>query len=84
MDILINASQLSDYSNKSHSNMNVRYGLAFNDLFCRNLMFVAMRRFITVDGMMFYNSGINFQKNINIYKELKEFSDFKLSYVKRH
>ena len=33
---------------------------------------------------MFYNSGINFQKNINIYKELKEFSDFKLSYVKRH
>ena len=52
---------------------------AYEDLFCRNLMFVAMRRFITVDGMMFYNSGINFQKNINIYKELKDFSDFKLS-----
>ena len=47
-------------------------------------MFVAMRRFITVDGMMFYNSGINFQKNINIYKEFKDFSDFKSSYVKPH
>ena len=33
---------------------------------------------------MFYNSGINFQKNINIYKELKDFSDFKSSYVKHH
>ena len=59
--------------------MNVKCGLAHEDLFCRNLMFVAMRRFITVDGMMFYNSGINFQKNINIYKELKDFSDFKSS-----
>ena len=64
--------------------MNVKCGLAYDDLFCRNLMFVAMRRFITVDGMMFYNSGINFQKNINIYKELKDFSDFKSSYVKPH
>ena len=59
--------------------MNVKCDLAYEDLFCRNLMFVAMRRFITVDGMMFYNSGINFQKNINIYKELKDFSDFKSS-----
>ena len=64
--------------------MNVKCGIAYDNLFYRNLMFVAMRRFITVDGMMFYNSGINFQKNINIYKEFKDFSDFKSSYVMHH